>query len=152
MKGNKLVILVLTAITVGLMLVAGCSPAPTTPTPSNTPTVQPPTPTQPAATTTPTPTVIEKDKSYNFLSPRGIALPVTIKALAKRPASLDGLTVYICQGEADPVIMPALSQIAPQKNPKTTWVYFNPVSGFGPAAPEDEVKQKANAVVRGISW
>jgi hypothetical protein len=150
LKGKRLVILALTLATVVVMLVTGCS---TTPTASPTPTA-----TKPAATTTPTTTptpitqVVEKDKSYNILSPRGIALPVTVSALAPRPATIDGLTLYIVQGEADPIIMPALAQIAPQKYPKTTWVYFNPVSGFGAAAPETEVLATAKGVVRGISW
>ena len=147
MKSKRPFIAIFAVITIATLLVTGCS----------TPTATPTTTTQSTPTTTvvapaPVTTVVEKDKTYNALSPRGIALPVTIKALAPRPSSLDGLTVYICQGEADPIIMPALAKVAPVKAPKTTWVYFNPVSGFGPASPEDEVLAKAKAVVRGISW
>ncbi len=149
MKGKRLFIFVFAAVAIAAML-AACSPTPLAPTVTVTVTPKPTT----TATTVPTstPTVVEKDKSYNALSPRGIALPVTIKALAPRPSSLDGLTVYICQGEADPIILPALAKVAPTKAPKTTWVYFNPVSSFGPASPEDEVLAKAKGIVRGISW
>jgi hypothetical protein len=147
LKTRKLALIIASVVLVLVMALAGCSgstPAPTTTAPTAKTTAAP----APATTTV----TVEKDKNYNFMSPRGIALPVTVKALAPRPASLDGKTVYICQGEADPVIMPALAKVAPTKMPKTTWVYYNPVSSFGPASPEDEVLAKANAVMRGISW
>jgi hypothetical protein len=148
LKRRNLLVLVFSAVLILTLIAVGCT-QPSTQTPASTPAQTAATP-----TTTPTPVtqIVEKDKSYNFESPRGIALPVEIKALADRSSSLDGKTVYIVQGEADPVIMPALAKVAPEKYPKTTWVYFNPSSGFGAAAPEDEVKASADAVVRGISW
>jgi hypothetical protein len=148
LKTRKLALLIASVVLMLVLAATGCTGAAATTPTTNSPATKTTAAPAPATTTQ----VVEKDKSYNYQSPRGIALPVTIKALAPRATSLDGKKVYIVQGEADPVIMPALSKIAPTKMPNTTWVYFNPQSGFGAAAPEDEVKASANAVVRGISW
>ncbi len=147
MRNKKFMVLTASIIMMLVLVLMSCAPATTTSTPTATAT-------KPAATVTQPPVtqVVEKDKAYNYLSPRGIALPTPIRALAARPASLDGLKVYICQGEADPIIMPAMAKLLPTMYPKTTWVYFEPTSGFGPAAVQDDVKANAKAVMRGISW
>ena len=64
-------------------------------------------------------TTAQIDKSWNALSPRGIQLPVIIKPLAARLNTMDGKTIYIVQGEADPVIMPALYAAMEAAYPKT---------------------------------
>lgn len=134
------------------MVAVGCSQV-ATPTPTAT---------QPVATTTPTPTLAPTptptqaapvtDKKYNDLSPRGVQLPVTIVPLAPRPASIDGLTIYIVQGEADPVIMPALNDYLQKNYTKTTWVYYQPSSSFGATAPDATTLASAKEVIRGNSW
>ncbi len=127
------------------MVLTGCtssSPSQTTAQPTVTVTATP---------KTATPQVVVQDKAYKALDPRGEEMPVQISSLAKRLDTLDGKTIYIDQGEADPVIMPALYKIVQEKYPKTTWKYIA-TSGFGPATLEEEVTQNAKAVIRGISW
>jgi uncharacterized protein YceK len=101
--------------------------------------------------TTQTSQTTTKEKSYACLSPIGVQPPVTIVALAKRLDTIVGKTIYVNQGEADPVIMPALWDRLNKDYPTTTWKLIAS-SSFGPAAPEDEVKQTANAVIRGNAW
>jgi hypothetical protein len=92
-----------------------------------------------------------KDKSYNYLDPRGIQPPVQLSSLAKRLDTFDGKTMYVNQGEADPIIMPALWERVQKDYPKANWKYIQ-TSSFGPSAPETEILQSANAVIRGIAW
>ena len=92
------------------------------------------------------------DKEYSALNPAGIFEPVETVGLAERLDSINGKTIYIIQGEADPVIMPAMSQVLPRDYPGTTWVYYEPVSSFGPSEPDDTVVAEADAVMRGIGW
>ncbi len=92
------------------------------------------------------------DKSWNAMSPRGIQLPVTIKPLAARLDTFDDKTIYIVQGEADPIIFPALFERMKKDYTKTTWVNYNPSSSFGPTTPDDQTKAEAKAVIRGNSW
>jgi hypothetical protein len=92
------------------------------------------------------------DKSWNALSPRGIQLPVQIKPLAPRLDTFDGKTIYIVQGEADPIIMPALNDRMQKDYPNTKWNYYQPSSSFGPTTPDDQTKAEAKAVIRGNSW
>ena len=144
MERKKLIALVASFGLVLVLVLCGCpsetSPSPT-PTATPSPTVQP----------SPTPT-IAPELEYNALSPRGIALPVEIVPLAERLDTINGKTIYIRQGEADPVIMPALYEYAQANYPGTTWVYYEPTSGFGPTSPGDEVKDNADAVIRGVGW
>jgi hypothetical protein len=146
MKIKPLLPLLISIILILMLVATSCAPAQQT-TITKTVTV---TPTTAAPTTTASAAVV-KDKTYKVLDPRGEELPVEIKPLAKRLDTLDGKTIYINQGEADPVIMPALYKIVQEKYPKTTWKYIA-TSGFGPAALEAEVTQNAKAVMRGISW
>lgn len=97
-------------------------------------------------------TTAQIDKSWNALSPRGIQLPVQIKPLAARLTTMDGKIIYIVQGEADPIIMPALNDTLRKNYPKTNWNYYNPSSSFGPTTPDDQTKAEAQAVVRGNAW
>ena len=85
------------------------------------------------------------------MNPRGIQQPVQISALAARLDTIKGKVIYINQGEADPIIMPAIWERVQKEFPDTTWKYIF-TSSFGPPTPEDEVKATAKAVVRGISW
>jgi hypothetical protein len=102
-------------------------------------------------TSTPAPNVIEKEKSYNCLSPIGVQPPINIVPLSPRLDTIKGKTIYVNQGEADPVIMPALWDRLNKDYPDTNWKLIAS-SSFGPAAPEDEVKQNAKAVIRGNAW
>lgn len=137
------------------LLIPGCTQSNNTNTIAPSPTtktIQPTTTTTTPPTTTPTPQVVEKDKSYNVVSPRGVALPVNIKPLAKRLDTLDGKTIYVDQAEADPVIMPALWARVQKDYPNTNWKLILPTSLFGPSMPEAEVKTNAQAVIRGVGW
>ncbi len=104
-----------------------------------------------AASATSNATTAAKDKSFNYLDPRGIQPPVQLSSLAKRLTTVDGMTMYVNQGEADPIIMPALWERVQKDYPKTNWKYIQ-TSSFGPSAPEQEVKDTADAVIRGIAW
>jgi hypothetical protein len=101
--------------------------------------------------TTQTSQTTAKEKSFACLSPIGIQPPVQISPLAARLDTLDGKVIYVNQGEADPVIMPALWERVQKDLPKVQWKLIAS-SSFGPAAPEDEVKQSAKAVLRGVAW
>jgi hypothetical protein len=144
---RKLIALLASIGLVLVLVLTGCGQATTTPS----------APTTPATPQVVTKTV-EVEESIQAESPRGIALPVQIIPLATRLDTLDGKVIYIDQGEADPIIFPALAQALPAKYPKTTWVYYNPSSGFGPTTPEDAVLgkaegfPKADAVIRGNAW
>ena len=105
-----------------------------------------------------------EDKEYRALNPQGLFIPVETKALAPRLDALNGKTIYVCQGEADPVIMPALYARLKADYPNTTWVYYDR-SDFGPnvpgtggtatstGQPEDpDILTKVQAVIRGIGW
>ncbi len=153
MKKGSLLTICFTIISLLSITVIGCQPVTAAPTPTPTQPAATSTPTAtPTPTPTPTPPAVVTDKKYNALSPRGVQLPVTITPLAKRPASIDGLTIYIVQGEADPVIMPALNDYLQKNNTKTTWVYYNPSSSFGPSSPDSTTLQNAKSVIRGNSW
>jgi hypothetical protein len=97
-------------------------------------------------------TAATKEKTYNCLNPLGIQPPVTIVPLSARLTTMDGLTIYIVQGEADPIIFPALYPALQTKFPKTTWNYYLPGSSFGPSTPDDQTKAEAKAVLRGVAW
>ena len=87
-----------------------------------------------------------------MLNPTGEFVPVDIKPLAPRLDTIDGKTIYIIQGEADAHVMPYLAKLLPEKYPKTKWEYYDPLSSFGPTAPDDTVKKNAQAVIRGVGW
>lgn len=105
-------------------------------------------------------TTVTKEKTYNCLNPVGIQPPVTIVPLAKRLTTLDNQTIYVVQGEADPVIFPALVPALQKLYPKTFFNYYQPTSSFGPTTPDDTTKAApkadgtggANAVIRGNAW
>lgn len=107
----------------------------------------------PATTTT-------KEKTFNCLNPVGIQPPVTIVPLSPRLDTIVGKTIYIVQGEADPIIMPALVTALQQKYPTTFFNYYQPSSSFGPTAPDDTMKAAskadgtggANGIIRGNAW
>jgi hypothetical protein len=150
LERKKLIALTASVALVLVLVLSGCGGEEATPTPTATPTATP-TPTATAPPTA-TPTPIPPEIEYNALSPRGIALPVEIESLAERIDTIDGKTIYIQQGEADPVIMPALYEYAQANYPNTTWVYYQPTSGFGPNNPDSEVRENADAAIRGIGW
>jgi hypothetical protein len=145
---NKHLTTLLVSIIVVLIIVlvaTTCTAAPTTTTPAATTTK--PAATTPAATTQ----VVIKDKTYKAVNPEGIFVPVETKSLAPRLDTLDGKVIYVNQGEADPVIMPALWTRLQKDYPKVTWKLIAS-SSFGPNAPEAEVLAGAKAVIRGIGW
>jgi hypothetical protein len=76
---------------------------------------------------------------------------VDVKPLAERLDTFDGKTMYVNQGEADPIIMPALWERVQKDFTKTDWTYIS-TSGFGPTTPEAAVLAAADAVIRGNAW
>jgi len=91
------------------------------------------------------------DLTYNVLSPRGIQPAIQINPLAPRLETFDGKVIWVNQGEADPVIMPAVWDRVQKEFPKATWKLIAS-SSFGPSNPEAEVLDVADAVIRGIGW
>ena len=89
--------------------------------------------------------------SYNALNPRGIQPAVDVKPLSPRLDTLKGKVIYVNQGEADPIIMPAMWEMVQRDYPDTTWKYIA-TSSFGPSTVEADVLAVADAVIRGISW
>jgi hypothetical protein len=149
LKAKYSIALVISILMV-LITVAGCStPAPAT-------TTAPATTQSPAAkTTAPTsssaPVAAAKDKSYRVLNPSGDFVPVKTQALAPRLDTLKGKTIWVWQGESDPVIGPALYPML-QKNYPDAIIKYTGVSGMGLSSIEAEVKTGANAVVRLNGW
>jgi hypothetical protein len=97
------------------------------------------------------------DKIYNVLDPRGIQPVVKYVGLAPRLTSIAGKTILVDQGEADPVIMPALYERLKTTYPEVNWLYVG-LSSFGPEAVEadyyDSVNKKplVDAIIRGNAW
>jgi hypothetical protein len=143
---------IITSVVLALVLVImACGQATQTPT-STTPTAAPSTTAKAPAPAPATTTVTaEVDKKYQCLSPQGIQLPVQISPLAPRLTTLDGNVIYVNQGEADPIIMPALWTRVQKDYPKATWKLIAS-NQFGSNTPEAEVLQTAKGVIRGISW
>jgi hypothetical protein len=160
LKNKYLILMVVSILAIFVLIATSC----TTTAPATT---TAPTTTKPAATTTtaaPTTTVITKDKTYRAVNPTGLFIPVQTKSLAPRLDTIDGKTIYVCQGEADPVIMPALYKALVRDYPKTKFVYYDR-SDFGPSTPgtggtssstgqpeDPDILKKVNAVIRGIGW
>ena len=107
---------------------------------------------------------VEVEKMYKCLNPQGEYLPIETIALSERLDTLDNKIIYICQGEADPVIMPALYKMLQEEYPRTTWTYYDR-SDFGPSTPgtggpatstgrpeDPDILKKVDAVIRGIDW
>jgi hypothetical protein len=134
-----------------LLLATGCNgttPAVNTP---GAPTVTSPGTTAPAPVTV-TPSPVIQEKTYNFVNPQGSFIPVQTKALSPRLATLDGMTIYVVQGEADAVIMPALIDKLKKDYTKTNWVFYSPSASFGITAPDDTMKKEAKGAIRGNGW
>ena len=93
-----------------------------------------------------------EDKTYRVVNPVGEFIPVETQPLAPRLDTIDDKTIYIIQGEADPVIMPALAEEMPRQYPNTTFVYYQPVSSFGPNAPDETTEAEADGIIRGNGW
>jgi hypothetical protein len=107
---------------------------------------------------------VEVEKVYKAVNPTGIFMPVETKALAPRLTTIDGKTLYVCQGEADPVIMPALYPALVKKYPNTKFIYYDRAD-FGPSVPgtgggssttgqveDPDILKKVQGVIRGIGW
>jgi hypothetical protein len=105
-----------------------------------------------------------QEPTYKALSATGIFIPVETKALGPRLTTVVGKTLYICQGEADPVIMPAVNKMMRVKYPNTKFIYYDR-SDFGPNVPgtggvttstrlpeDPDILKKVDGVVRGIGW
>ncbi|MFC2023033.1 hypothetical protein ACFLTL_02635 [Chloroflexota bacterium] len=104
------------------------------------------------------------DKEYRALNPAGMFIPVETQGLSPRLDSFSGKTIYVCQAEADPVIMPALYEVLKRDYPQNTYIYYDR-SDFGPSTPgtggtantsgepeDPDILSKVDAVIRGISW
>jgi hypothetical protein len=140
-----------------VMVLTGCGQATTAPSTPSTPS----TPSAPQVVTK----TVQVEMTYKALNPVGIFIPVETKALAKRLDTIVGKTIYICQGEADPLIMPALYKVMVAKYPQTKFLYYD-VSAFGPNVPgtgttpakstglpePTDIFTKADACIRGIGW
>lgn len=150
MKGKNSILLISSVALILVLLLTGCNGA-STPTPSATATPTATATATPAPTATPKPSPMGVELTYNCLNPQGSFVPVTISALAPRLDTIDGKLIYVNQGEADPVIMPALWERVQKDYPKTDWKYIA-VSSFGPTAVEADVRAAADAVIRGIAW
>ena len=150
-KGQTLVLLAPVVLVLALVLCGCPSPSPSpsgTSAPTSTPSQTPGGSPTPTPTATPT---VAPELTYNALNPRGIQPAVQVVPLAPRLDTLDGKLIYINQGEADPIIMPALWERVQKDFPKANWKYIS-TSSFGPSAVEADVLLTAKAVVRGISW
>lgn len=146
MERKRLITLVASIGLVLAVVLSGCGNGST-----STPTLTPSstaTPT-PGPSATPTPQVIEVEKKYRVLNPQGILQPVETSALSPRLESLDGKTIYIIQGEADPVIMPVLAEQLPETYPDTTFVYIDSQSSFELTPVYDTILENADAVIMG---
>jgi hypothetical protein len=163
LKTKTLVPIITSILSAIVLIVMACTQAnpQTTTTPTNTPTQQPNV-TAPAPVTTTT--TVEVDRKYNVVDPTGIFKPVQTQALTPRLDTIDGKTIYVCQGEADPVIMPALIKRLIKGYPKTTFIYYDR-SDFGPTRPgtggassstnqpeDPDILKKVQGVIRGIGW
>ena len=159
MKTRNLIALLFSIILIMVMVATGCAAPTAGPTATVKVTV--------TATVTATPTstaAVVKDKTYRAVNPTGNFIPVETKALSPRLTTIEGKTIYVHQGEADPVIMPALYKALVAKYPKTTWIYYDR-SDFGPSVPgtggtatstglpeDPDILKKVQGVVRGNGW
>ena len=84
-----------------------------------------------------------------MLNPEGILQPVETSALSPRLESLDGKTIYIIQGGADPDIMSVLAEQLPETYPNTTFVYHDPQSSFELTSVYYTTVENADAVILG---
>ena len=148
MRRNRIIALVASIVLILVVVLSGCGTAQIEPTstPTATPTYTGPTPTPRVEIRT-----VEVEKEYRVLNPEGIFIPVEIVPLAPRLDTINGKTIYIWQGESDPVVMPGLHTVLKANYPNTNWVYIA-VSGFGASRPEDEVLENADAAIRGNGW
>ena len=160
MKIKHLLPLLVSLILILILVATGCTSTTTQPGTQTTVTVT----ATPKATTAPTATMVEVDRKYNVIDPTGIFKPVQTQAISPRLDTIDGKTVYVCQGEADPVIMPALYKRLVKDYPKTKFIYYDR-SDFGPTTPgtggvatstnqveEPDILKKVQGVIRGIGW
>jgi hypothetical protein len=148
---TKNFILMLFSITLAaIFMLSGCAQ-----TPSAQPTASVPIATQLAPvstpTTTPTTTVVEVEKKYNCLNPQGDFIPVQTVGLAPRLDTLDNKTIWVCQTEADPVIMPALWDRLQKEYTKTTWKRTI-TSSTSPLRLTAEEQKTAQGLIVGNGW
>jgi hypothetical protein len=147
----KNLITILSSIMLAVIFVlSGCTQTPSQQTNTPTPTQQTTTST---STPTPTPitTTVEVDRKYNVVNPQGDFVPVQTKPLAARLDTLDGKTIWVCQTEADPVIMPALWDRLQKEYPKTTWKRTI-TSNTAPLRLTSDEQKMAQAVIVGNAW
>jgi hypothetical protein len=148
LKTREIVLLVFSLVVAAVLIGTACSqaaqPASKTTSASQTTSAAP----APATVTV----TVTKATSYNCLNPSGDFLPVQTKSLAARLTTIEGQTIYVVQGEADPVIMPALFERLQKDYPKTKWVYYQPSSSFGITTVDATMKAEAKAAIRGVGW
>jgi len=95
--------------------------------------------------------VVEVEKTYKFLNPKGIPGPIEVQGLAPRLDTIEGKTIYLHICEAGPQTGPFLYQYLVENYPNTNWVHIQN-NGFGPTMPEQEVLDNADALIGGQSW
>ena len=148
MKKNSLIALLATIFLILILVVPGC-------TQTAAPQVTTPTPTQQSTTTTvtstPAPQVVEVEKKYNCVNPTGDFVPVQTVGLAPRLDTFDGKTIWLCQTEADPVIMPALWDRLQKEYPKTTWKRTI-TSSTSPLRLTADEQKTAQGLIVGNGW
>ena len=86
-----------------------------------------------------------------YLNPRGLPSNVEVQGLAPRLETIVGKTIYVVVCEAGPQTGPVLFNYLQQNYPDTNWKHIQ-YDGFGPSAPDQEVKDNADAVIGGQSW
>jgi hypothetical protein len=161
LKGKNLIPIAASIVMAIALVAIACTQAaaPTTTTPTSTKTTAPV-----ASTPAPTTTIVEVDRKYNVVDPTGIFRPVQTQAISARLDTIDGKTIYVCQGEADPVIMPALYKRLVKDYTKTKFIYYDR-SDFGPTTPgtggassstnqveDPDILKKVQGIIRGIGW
>lgn len=150
MKAKNLIPIITSIIMALVLVVIACNQV-AKPTPTTTTSTQAVVTATQTPTTTPTPQVVAIEPSYNVVNPQGDFIPVQTKSLAPRLDTLDGKTIWVCQAEADPVIMPVLWDKLQQTYTKTTW-NRTVTSSTAPVQLSADEQKTAQAVIVGNAW
>lgn len=94
--------------------------------------------------------MIEKDKVYKFLNPKGNELPVQTYPLAPRLDTIDGKTIHISiTGEPDITI--PLEKKLRERYPSVNWTMKKSYMP-NPLPLTDEEMKTTDAVILGVCW
>ena len=94
--------------------------------------------------------VVEVDKTYRCLNPKGEFVPVELNALAPRLDSLDGKKILVYQAEATNMQMPTLLEWLERDHPTTEFLVVY-TELWGERTPTEEYLT-CDASIRGIGW